>query len=481
MVEINVFRKNKINLEDYDYQRDIKNRMLMSHFSSEELEVLEEIIYSSTKISIDRLAVQIHIPLNDLLITLEKLSELDLYKIEGDWIFVDKEMRKYFETQLQPFDKDFAPGMEFLQALLRKVPIHVLPNWYPIPRASNNIFESLIEKYLQTPQVFQRYVTELNLGDPILNGILTDLFKSPDYKIYGSDVRKNYHLSEEEFAKQMLYLEFNFVGCLIYEQKEGKWVEVIRLFQEWRDYLYFLKESQPQPIGNKNGIKRTRPHDFSFAEDLSTILILAMKKPLYIRLNREEDWVFDTPSAHLISKQCKGFDLTTEEGHSHFEQYMSKAIYKLIFLKLALIKENQLIPSEEAEEWLSLPVEKRALNTYKVTLATYPFSTFSKEVCTERNIHEIEKSVSRIVDCGWVLFDDFLQGMVAPISENTKMSLKRIGRHWKYSLPHYSKEERALIHLIIYDWLFEGGMVATGTFEGKECLRLTPFGQSMFS
>ena len=480
MVETNLFRKNKINLEDYDYQKDIKNRLLMSHFSSEDLEVLEEMIYSSPTLSVRSLASQLGKHPHALCAILEKLSETDLFKIEGDVIVVDKEMRKYFETQLQKFEKDFTPGVEFIQALLRKVPIHVLPSWYPIPRASNNIFESLIEKYLETPQTFQRYLSELNLGDPILNEIVVDLFKSPEYKIYSEDVKKKYHLSEEAFEKQMLYLEFNLVCCLIYEKKEDKWVEVITLFKEWKEYLNFLETSQPEPISNKSLIKQTRPHDFSFAEDLSTILILAINKPLYVRLNCEENWIFDHASAHLVSKQCKGFDLTTEEGSSHFEAYISKAIDKLLFLKLVTLEETKLIPSDEAEEWLSLPLEKRALNTYKVTLATYPFSRFSKEVCTERNIHEIEKSVSRISHSGWVLFEDFLNGIVAPISENSKMSLKKIGRHWKYSLPDYSREEIALIHLVIYQWLFEGGMVATGSFEGKECLRITPFGQSMF-
>ena len=172
MVETNIFRKNKINLEDYDYQKDIQNRVLMSHFSTEDLEVLEEIVYSSQKIPISRLVDQLDKNLDKLQAILEKLAKTDLFKIEEDTVVVDKEMRKYFETQIQKFEEDFTPGMEFLQALLKKVPIHVLPNWYPIPRTSNNIFNSLIEKYLETPQTFQRYLSELNLGDPVLNGII---------------------------------------------------------------------------------------------------------------------------------------------------------------------------------------------------------------------------------------------------------------------------------------------------------------------
>ena len=32
MLEANPYRKNKINLQDYDFEKDIKNRVLMSHF-----------------------------------------------------------------------------------------------------------------------------------------------------------------------------------------------------------------------------------------------------------------------------------------------------------------------------------------------------------------------------------------------------------------------------------------------------------------
>lgn len=480
MAETNLFRKNKINLEDYDYQKDIQNRVLLSHFNAEDLEVLEEIVYSPQKIPISRLVSQLDKNLDELLGILNRLSKTELFEIDEDTVVVDKEMRKYFETHIQKFEDDFIPGMEFLQALLKKVPIHVLPNWYPIPRTSNNIFNSLIEKYLQTPQTFQRYLQELNLGDPILNGIVADLFSAPDHKVYSSEVRKKYDLSEEAFEEHLLYLEFNFVCCLVYEKREEEWVEVITLFKEWRDYLSFMEESQPKEISNLDAILRTRPHDFSFAEDMSTLLALSMTKPLFVRLDENERWTFEKASANHVAKQCKGFDLKTEEGNAFFTDYTSKLIHKLLFLRLASVEGNQLIALQDAEEWLALPIEKRALNTYKATVTSYPFSEFPKEICTERNIHEIEKSISRIIGSGWVLFDDFLKGIIAPISEGSKMALTKTGRYWKYALPDYSEEELSLIRLVIYQWLFEGGIVATGAFQGKECLRITPLGQSMF-
>ena len=480
MVETNIFRKNKINLEDYDYQKDIQNRVLLSHFPPEYLEILEEIVYSSPVIPLANFMKQLGKSSEELLVILEKLSETDLFKLEDDKIIVNKEMRKYFETQIMKFEEDFTPGMEFLQALLKKVPIHVLPNWYPIPRTSNNIFNSLIEKYLHTPQTFQRYLTELNLGDEKLNGIVNDLFTSPDYKVYSEDLREKYSLTEEEFEEHMLYLEFNFLCCLVYEKKGDEWIEVVSLFKEWKDYLSFLKETQPKEIEKKSQIKRTRPSDFAFAEDMSAILALSIAKPLYVRLDQNENWTFEKQSVTQITKQLKGFDLKSEEGQAFFMDYSVKIIQKLLFLKLARVEKGKLLAGNDAEEWLSLPIEKRALNTYKQTLTNYHFNEFSQEICSERNIHEIEKTVSRIIDSGWVYLEDFLSGIIAPISENSKMLLKKTGRYWKYTLPDYSEKEVDLFKKVIYEWLFEAGVIVTGSFNGKECLKITPLGQSMF-
>lgn len=480
MLETNVFRKNKINLEDYDYQKDIQNRVLLSSFPPEYLEVLEEIVYGPQTILLEKLAKQIGKSLNELQTILTKLTETDLFSIKSDTIIVNKEMRRYFETQILKFEEDFTPGMEFLQALLRKVPIHVLPNWYPIPRTSNNIFDSLIEKYLYTPQTFQRYLAELNLGDDNLNAIVTDLFSSPDYKIYSKDLRTKYDLTEEAFEEHMLYLEFNFICCLIYEKKDNEWIEVVTLFKEWKDYLSFLKDTQPKEIEKNSQIRRTRSNDFAFAEDMSTILALSITKPLHVRLDINENWIFEKQSAAQVNKQCKGFDLKSEEGQAFFIEYTGKIIQKLLFLKIAHVEKGQLTPGEEAEEWLTLPIEKRALTTYKQTLTHFPFAQFPAEICSERNIHEIEKTISRILDSGWVFFDDFLSGIIAPISDNSKMFLKKTGRYWKYTLPDYSEEEQQLFRKIIFEWLFEAGIIATGSLQGKDCLCITPLGQSMF-
>ena len=56
MKELISARKIKINLSDYEYEKDIHNRLLMAEFSNIDREVLEEILYSSVKIPIYKLS-----------------------------------------------------------------------------------------------------------------------------------------------------------------------------------------------------------------------------------------------------------------------------------------------------------------------------------------------------------------------------------------------------------------------------------------
>ncbi len=207
MLELSPARKNKINLADYNSQQDIENRILMSDFSTLDIEALEEILYSPLKISFKKLVRTVGCSEQDLHNTIKKLSSTGLVTIQDDAILVDKEKRKYFEFQIHRFDPQFKPDMEFLQGILRKVPIHLLPSWYSIPRTSNNIFESIVEKYLLTPHIFQRYLMELNFGDQTLNAIMNDVFTAPDFKVSSSDLISKYNLKRADFEEMLLILE----------------------------------------------------------------------------------------------------------------------------------------------------------------------------------------------------------------------------------------------------------------------------------
>jgi hypothetical protein len=58
--------------------------------------------------------------------------------------------------------------------------------------------------------------------------------------------------------------------------------------------------------------------------------------------------------------------------------------------------------------------------------------------------------------------------------------LKKTGKHWRYTLPVYSEDEKNLIKATIFEWLFETGVVATGTCLGRDCFCVTPFGRFFF-
>ncbi|HSX26812.1 MAG TPA: hypothetical protein VLE89_07405 [Chlamydiales bacterium] len=446
MLELSPARKNKVNLNDYNCQLDIENRMLLADFSTFDVEVLEEILYSPLKISVKKISRSLECDESDLLASLKKLSQGGLLAVQDDSILVDKEKRKYFEFQIARFDPDFKPDMEFIQGLLRKVPIHLLPSWYSIPRTSNNIFESIVEKYLLSPQIFQRYLMELNLGDPKITGVVQDVFSAPDFRVSSSDLIGKYNLKRRDFEEILLFLEFNFVCCLIYEKEDDHWLEFVTPFYEWNQYLHFLKRTETPLIADPNSITRSKESDFALIEDMSALLLSAKKKP--------------TPLPN--------------------DPYLTRLIDKLCLVRLADRIDGKLHTLEAADDWLGLTLENRSLHLYRHSLNRILNPSLSTSLNAERHIREAEKSIRRVLHGEWVFFDDFFKGVFVSLSEESVVMLKRTGKHWKYSLPTYNEEEKALVKATIFEWLFEMGMVAIGTSKEHDCFCVTPFGRFFF-
>ncbi|MES2122529.1 MAG: hypothetical protein V4492_07105 [Chlamydiota bacterium] len=473
MVELSSLRKNKINLEDYHYKQDIENRLLMAQFTSVDIAVLEEILYSSIKIPVRKLAKSADLDEKEILPILKKLSDTGLFAFEGDSIVVDKEMRKYFENQILKFDPDFTPGMDFLQSLLRKVPIHVLPVWYSIPRTSNNIFDSLVEKYLLTPQIFQRYLMELHFPDPILNHIVRDVFESPDLKVYGNDLIAKYELTREKFEEYLLLLEYNFACFIGYEKIADEWHEIVTPFHEWREYTAFLKATETPSIATPQAVIRYRPEDFSFVHDISQLLTLAKKQPIELSTDKEGRFSLNAATLPLIAAKLKGWS-EKDLGYLH------RLIVKIRMIKLAEIVDGRLYALESATDWLEMRPENQGMYLHRHPLNRITNPHVPADMITDRTLRESEKSIVRILNSGWVYFDEFIRGVIAPLGEDSIIMLKKLGRTWKYNLPSYKEEEVALIKAVVLDWLFEVGVTAIGTHEGKECFCVTEYGQSLF-
>lgn len=476
MAELSSIKKNKITLEDYNYKQDIENRLVLAQFTPGDLSVLEEILFSSIKIPIRKLAKSVDLDENEVLQVLEKISKTGLFTFESDSIIVDKEMRKYFEAQVLKFDPDFKPGMEFLQTLLRKAPIHVLPTWYSIPRTSNNIFDSIVEKYFLTPQIFQRYLSELNFPDKILAGIVHDVYNSPNLKLNGGDLMQKYGISHEQFEHFMLQLEFHFACCLGYEKIDGEWKEIVTPLHEWREYAIFLQNTQTQPISTPEKVVRTRSQDFAYIQDLSLILSQAKKSPLILSADGAQKWIPNKETFRTLAAKMQDFD----ENSPEFADYIDKLIHKLRHLKLADVVDNRLYALESANDFLDMRLENKALFLYRHPLNRLLSPQIPADIITDRNLREAEKSILRVLDSGWVYFDEFLNGIIVPLGEDSVIMLKRQGKTWKYSVPSYAEEELALIKATVLEWLFEIGVTAVGKHNGKDCFCVTAFGQSLF-
>lgn len=476
-MELSPVRKNKISLSDYDYQKDIENRLLMSQFTSTDLEVLEEILYSSLQIPVKKLSKTLEIEEQKVFLSLEKLAKTDLLTYTEETVSVDKEMRKYFEAQIQKFDEDFVPGMDFLQSLLRKVPIHILPTWYSIPRTSNNIFDSLIEKYMLTPQIFQRYLMEINFGDPILKNIVDDVYNSEDLEVSAEDLIKKYQLTKEQFEEYMLHLEFNFVCCLGYKKTNDEWHEKITPFHEWKEYVYYLRETDVKGLKNEKQISPKRPNDYSFVQDMAVILEKAKKQPLAME-RTEEGYLI--PQRKVLQTLLPMFSELQFEV-SELEKYIHNLIAKIQLIKLADVTEKKLTLNDRAHEWLEMRLESRAMFLYRHPLNKPINLGHAEPIYNEKSLREAEKSVFRALNKGWVVFDDFFKGICIPLNDEGIITLKRTGRNWKYALPDYSEEEKTYLRKVVLEWLFEAGIVQTGQINGKDCFRVTSIGHSLFA
>jgi hypothetical protein len=458
MVEVATFKKNKIELREYDYSKDIQNRILMAQFTAKDVEVLEEILYSSIRTPLSVLEQNLDLTTSELKTVLEKLEQTKLFEVSGGFVVVDKDMRKYYEMQILKFEEDFEPGMEYLQGLLRKVPIHILPNWYSISRTSDNIFESIVEKYLYSPQAFQRYLMELHLGDEIQKGIMNAVYQSPDYEIEASDMIKKFKLTQEEFEEHMLHLEFSFVCCIRYKRKGDRFIEVITPFHEWQQYLIHVRDTEPNSIIDEETIKRLKKSDFGVIEEMAAILELAQKGPI----NRTA-----IPS---IQKKTPSFQ------EADFERY----VQKLCQLNLAERNGDKIYCTSDSLEWLKMKNDDRAIYIYRHPLNSFSYATMPQELASQRMVREAEKSISRIANAGWVFLDEFLQGVLIALNERHYITLKKFGRHWKYQLPEYSESELNFFRAVICRALFEVGVIALGTKDGRDCFCLTSFGHTIF-
>lgn len=476
MLDLSVSRKNKINLSDYDYEVDIENRLLMATFTPLDVEVLEEILFGSLRIPLVKLKKNLDVSDEELVESLQKINKSGLIEIESDAIVVDKDKRKYYDHQILKFDEDFKPNMSYLQGLLRKVPIHILPTWYAIPRSSNNIFASMIERYFKTPQVYERYLLDLNLNEPVMAGIISELFNEPTYKLPSSYIKEKFELNDELFQEYMIHLEFNFVCCLSYERVGDEFEEVVTPFYEWKDYLLFKQRNQPKEFAPKDQVTSNSLKPFHFVRDMTYLLEEIIHQPLALRPSAtEQDFLFTEDVVRQLMLGCKNEQLG--DDLMSWQLYFSRLAARLVRIGLAIRHEDMLSPHHHAPHWLNMEVEDKALYLYRHPENRTLKMGFNEALDTEKNVREVEKGLERIDHNGWISIDEFLEGMLCPIGENDSVTLVKEGPQWKYKLPTYNEDELQFMRYVIMQRLYEVGMVDVALHEGRDCFSLLPFGK----
>lgn len=428
-----------INLSDYDYEQEIEDRLLMGAFSALETQVLEELLYSSLKVNLQELEAALDIERKSLDTALETINQIELFQIDGELLTICKEKRKRVEALAERLESDFSPTIQHLIERLSTVPITLLPRWYDLPYTSEEIFQSIIDKYLVTPKKYRRQLAVEEQNNPQIEKLCQLLYSAPDYKIAVADLIKQLSLSERECHELILQLEFHFIGCLTFELKGEKVEPFLSPPAEWIRYLNHENCSPQTPPPEEKNIERLHPSDFGFVSDLNKVLRSLMLEP--VATNGLSQELIDT--------------ITT--------------------LKLATIEEGELSLQSEGRNWLAMTTEEQAMALYFFHLKRYHRAQNGN--FSDRDVREIERAIGKAPHELWIEIEEFTSSIAEAIGDAKPVTLQRKGRRWHYELPEYTDLEKAFIKEVIIDHLFKCGMVAIGSFEGKTFFKVTPFGR----
>lgn len=461
VLDAGALKKLKISLEDYNYKEDLSLRALLHHASAHDIKTLEEILFSSIKTSEEKLLDALEIPLEDLKKALNKFESCGLVSQETDQIVINKDLRKYFELEIQRFEEDFEPGIEFLAQLFKKVPIHILPVWYALPRSSSNIFESIVEKYLQTPQLYQRLLSDAQTHEPHLRAIINLLYTSDYLELDLEFIMQKLQMEESALFETIAQLEFNLIACVKYVPHESSFKGILTPFHEYKSYLKHLRSTEAM-TQNEDEIEKITLSPCDFIEGLFTLIKAFKAKQFNYPLDR--------------SSEAELKEALAEAELSYLE--LEELMQKLLQVQLIDTKNGTINLNETSFSFISMKPESAALVLYR-----HPSNKprFNLAISVDKAIRECEKAASRLVGKGWVLFDDFLSGCIAPLSEQQMITLKKNGRKWSYHLPVYSSQELEFINHLFLDWFEKVGVIEQGFLASKPVIKLTALGTEIFS
>ncbi|OGN64880.1 MAG: hypothetical protein A2888_03445 [Chlamydiae bacterium RIFCSPLOWO2_01_FULL_28_7] len=272
-------------------------------------------------------------------------------------------------------------------------------------------------------------------------------------------IKDKFSFTDEELTEALIFLELNFICFVTYVEIDCEYIETATLFTEYKTFLNHLKTFKTIEIKDLDNLIKKRDSDFGFVQDMHFVLE-SLQKPSEIKSIKDK-----------LKKHISKIDPKIHIANS----YLDSVIDKLIKIKYVSFKDNILSKNDSSNEWLLMDNEKKVLHLYY-----HPLNTFQYENFNEISLKEAEKSISKVINCGYVYFDDFIINSFANVSEERSIELKPFGKSYKYVFPTYNIEETKFIKSVIFDRLFEAGIVSIGSIKAKDCFRVTKLGKLLF-
>ena len=143
-----------------------------------------------------------------------------------------------------------------------------------------------------------------------------------------------------------------------------------------------------------------------------------------------------------------------------------------------MIQNDQLVPTKDGREWLTMAIDKRALELYRHPLNHMQSPDFEDALLS--HVRAAEKCIAPVITSGWIDLETFLEGAAVPLGDESIVKLEKKGCHWRYTLPSYTDKEKQFLAKVVTEWLFEMGITATATIDNRPCFKVTPFGRSFY-
>jgi hypothetical protein len=430
------FSQTHVKLTDYDYKRELDIRHRMAHLSHLEVELLQEIIHQSLRISISSLAKHLEVSVQDLQPLLDRWSHAKLFTQQESTLIVDKEMRKFIEFQLEKFDEDFEPDLNFLQETLGRLPPTILLDWYAIPRTAHEFFPTIVTRFFINPQTYLNHLEQLSFKNATLCHLIEDIFKAVHEPLRAADLKQKYHLSDDQFGLYILILEYHFICCLSYRLVDGYWEEVVTPLKEWQEILSYEVKAQKAYLTQP--IEKIHLSGLAFVETLQSTL-----KKFQAKKGKKTDPLYD--------------ELT-----------------QLGFLDHAHL-------SSEGESWLSQKPQEQMMTISAYFLDQLDLKKRFGDLWAIKQLRLVDSSLRRLRVNQWVQFNLFLKSLTISLGQRDPLSLKLKGTRWKYHFPVYTDLEKDFIKVALLERLSRFGVIEVGEFQGQPCFRLTAFGAHFIS